>query len=191
MLTVPPADHGAQEIGYNSRTARLQTHWVTWLLPAGTSCRILLPWADLPLWHCGMVCSWRRHASSTCSRHTNHLQQTCRNSSSSGCPAARVVWPPCEEGQWHYLDLIPYLLLQACSTSSPSWGGLASPWRRSGHLAGSDPLSPASSFLGVPSKQLAINKPFASLPPELRGRKKKKKPPKLYFPLPSQKVPKQ
>ena len=52
MLTVPPADHGAQEIGYNSRTARLQTHWVTWLLPAGTSCRILLPWADLPLgWH--------------------------------------------------------------------------------------------------------------------------------------------
>ena len=133
-----------------------------------------------------MVCSWRRHASSTCSRHTNHLQQTCRNFSSSGCPASRVVWPPCEEGQWHYLDLIPYLLLQACSTSSPSWGRLASPWRRSEHLAGSDPLSPASSFLGVPSKQLAINKQFSSLPPELQGRKKKKKPPKLYFPLPSQ-----
>ena len=86
----------------------------------------------------GMVCSWRRHASPTFSRHTNHLQQTCRNSNSSSCPAARVVWPPCEEGQWHYLDLISYLLLQACSTYSPSWGGLASPWRRSGHLAGSD-----------------------------------------------------
>ena len=39
------------------------------------------------------------------------------------------------------------------------------------HLAGSDPLTLTSGLLSAPSKQLANNKQFSSLPPELRGRK--------------------